>query len=70
MLGGIAYAAGLLPVQAREPQRVAFYAVAPTGLTANARLVPVEDGTDIEVECVYAEGGRADARGELRDYAI
>ena len=57
----------------REPQLVAFYAVAPTELTANARLVPVANGTDIELVCVYRRGGRADARRrahKLRDLRL
>ena len=70
LLGGIGYAAGLLPVGAREPQRVAFYAVAPTGLTANARLVPVTNGTDIEVECVYAKDNEPTPGGAYAVYVI
>ena len=49
---------------------MAFYAVAPTGLTANARLVPVADGTDIELVCVYPEGDEPTPGGELTNYAI
>ena len=70
LLGGIGYAAGLLPVDELEPQRVAFYAVAPTELTANARLVPVANGTDIELVCVYPEGDEPAPGGALTNYAI
>ena len=70
LLGGIGYAAGLIPVQAREPQLVAFYAVAPTELTANARLVPVANGTEIELVCVYPERDEPTPGGELTNYAI
>ena len=55
LLAGIAYAVGLLPFGSSEPQRVAFEAVRPTALTAVVDVVPVEDGTRIEVQCVYAE---------------
>lgn len=69
LFGGIGYAAGLLPIGSREPQRVAFYAVTPTGLMANARLVPVADGTDIELECVYLEAEEPKPGG-LTDYVV
>jgi hypothetical protein len=54
VLAGIAYAVGLSPFAPNEPRRVAFESVRPTGLTAVADVVPVADGTKIEVECVYA----------------
>jgi hypothetical protein len=53
VLAGIGYALGLLGPN--EPQKLAFEAVRPTGLTALVDLIPVEDGTDLAVECVYAE---------------
>ena len=53
VLAGIAYAVGLLPFGSSEPRRVAFEAVRPTALTAVADVVPVEDGTNIEVQCAY-----------------
>jgi Putative zinc-finger len=55
ILAGIAYAVGLLPFRSSEPRRVAFESVRPTALTAVADVVPVEDGTRIEVQCVYGE---------------
>lgn len=70
LLGGIGYAAGLLPVDAQEPQRIAFYAVAPTGMTGNARLVPVTDGTEIEVECVYAKDNAPTPGSAYAEYVI
>ena len=53
ILAGIGYAFGLLGPN--EPKKVAFEAVRPTGLTAVADVVPIKDGTSIEVQCVYAE---------------
>ena len=53
VLAGIAYAAGLLPLGSGEPRRIAFESVRPTGLTAVADVVPVKDGTQIEVQCAY-----------------
>jgi putative zinc finger protein len=53
ILSGIAYAVGLPPFASNEPRRVAFEAVRPTGLTALVNLVPIKDGTRIEVQCVY-----------------
>ena len=55
VLAGTAYAVGLLPFGSSEPRRVAFQAVQPTGLTAVADVVPVENGTNIEVQCAYGE---------------
>ena len=55
VLAGTAYAVGLLPFGSSEPRRVAFEAVQPTGLTAVADVVPVENGTNIEVQCAYGE---------------
>ena len=55
VLAGIAYAVGLLPFGSGDPRRVAFESVQPTGLTAVADVVPVKDGTKIEVQCAYGE---------------
>jgi hypothetical protein len=54
VLAGIAYAVGLPPFGS-EPRRVAFESVRPTALTAVADVVPVADGTHIEVQCAYGE---------------
>ena len=55
LVAGIGYA-GLLPIGPREPQQVVFSSVGPVGMVGNARLVPVADGTDIEIDCVYPAG--------------
>jgi Putative zinc-finger len=55
VLAGIAYALGLPPLGPSGPQRVAFGSVAPTGLTAVVDLIPVADGTEVAVQCAYAE---------------
>jgi hypothetical protein len=54
VIGGLAIGAGLLPLRP-DPQRVAFSPVIPSAITAVADLIPGEDGTQINVECVYAE---------------
>ncbi|MGI3779318.1 MAG: hypothetical protein ACRYG2_00940 [Janthinobacterium lividum] len=38
-----------------QPQRLAFWAVVPSPLTAVVDLTPVSGGTDVRVECQYAE---------------
>ena len=55
LIGGVAVAAGLLPFRPESPQRVAFSPVVPSAITAVADVIPMEDGTEIKVECVYAE---------------
>ena len=55
VLAGIAYAVGVLPFGSSDPRRVAFESVRPTALTAVADVVPVADGTNIEVQCAYGE---------------
>lgn len=54
-LAGTGYALGLLPFGSSDPRRLAFEAVRPTALTAVVDVVPVENGTDIEVQCAYGE---------------
>jgi hypothetical protein len=55
VIGGIAVGTGLLPLRPDDPHRVAFSPVAPSAITAVADIIPVQDGTQIKVECVYAE---------------
>ena len=55
VIGGIAVGTGLLPLGPDDPHRVAFAPVAPSAITAVADVIPVPDGTQIKVECVYAE---------------
>ena len=66
IIGGVAVATGLSPLGPNSPLRVAFSPVAPTGMTALADVTPVTDGTDIKMECVYAEDSEPDARGRVR----
>lgn len=70
ILAGIGYAVGLLPFGSTEPRRVAFESVRPTALTAVADVVPVEDGTRIEVQCVYAESNEPSPGYGNADYTI
>jgi hypothetical protein len=55
VLAGIAYALGLPPLGLSGPQRLAFATVAPTAMTAVVDVIPVEDGTDLAVQCSYGE---------------
>jgi Putative zinc-finger len=55
VIGGIAAATGLLPLRPEDPRRVAFSPVVPSGITAVADVIPGTEGTQIKVECVYAE---------------
>jgi hypothetical protein len=55
VIGGVAIATGLLPLRPESPERVAFSPVVPSGITAVADVIPGKDGTQIKVECVYAE---------------
>ena len=59
VLGGIAYALGLLQLGPSGPQRLAFATVASTPMIAVVDVIPVADGTDLAVECYYqqANGG-------------
>lgn len=70
IIGGIGVAVGLWPLGPSAPQRVAFVAVAPTGMTAVVDLTPVGDGTDIKTECVYAEDGEPTPGAAYADYSI
>ena len=70
VVGGLAVGAGLLPLQPDPPQRVAFSPVVPSGITANADLIPGEDGTQINVECVYAEVNDPRPGGAHESYSI
>jgi Putative zinc-finger len=55
VISGVAISSGLIPLRPESPQRVAFYQVVPSAITAFADLIPGADGTEIKVECVYAE---------------
>ena len=51
----MAVGTGLLPLGPDDAHRVAFAPVVPSGITAVADVIPGTDGTQIKVECVYAE---------------
>jgi Putative zinc-finger len=53
IVGGLTI--GLLPVRPESPYRVAFSPVVPSAITAVADVIPGNEGTQIKVECVYAE---------------
>jgi Putative zinc-finger len=55
VIGGVAVAAGLLPLRPDDPQRVAFSPVVPSAMIAVADVIPGPDGTEIKVECQYGE---------------
>ena len=70
VISGIAIASGLLPLQPKSPQRVAFSQVVPSAITAVADLIPGQDGTQIKVECVYAELNDPRPGGGHEQYSI
>jgi hypothetical protein len=55
VIGGLAVAAGLLPLRPDSPERVAFSQVVPSAMTAVADVIPGQNGTEIKVECQYGE---------------
>jgi Putative zinc-finger len=55
VIGGVAIAAGLVPLRPGDPQRVAFSPVVPSAMIAVADVIPGPDGTEIKVECQYGE---------------
>jgi hypothetical protein len=55
VIGGVAVGAGLLPLRPENPQRVAFSQVVPSAMIALADVIPGKNGTEIKVECSYAE---------------
>ncbi len=69
-IGGVAVAAGLLPLTPEGPQRVAFSPVVPTSITAVADVVPAGDGTEIKVECQYGEVNEPRPGGGHEYYSI
>ena len=68
IIGGLAV--GLLPRQSQGPERVAFSQVVPSAITAVADVVPGEDGTKVNVECVYAEVNDPRPGGSHENYSI
>jgi Putative zinc-finger len=70
VLAGIGYALGLLPLGPRGPQHLAFETVAPTAMTAVVDVIPVDNGTDLEVRCSYAESNEPEPGGAYATYSI
>ena len=69
VLGGLAIGIGMVPVQP-DPQRVAFSPVVPSAITAVADVIPDKEGTQIKVECVYAEVSDPRPGGAHETYSI
>jgi hypothetical protein len=70
LIGGVAIASGLLPLRPESPERVAFSPVVPSGITAVADVIPGKDGTQIKVECVYAEVNDPRPGGGHETYSV
>ena len=70
VIGGIAVGTGLLPLGPDDSQRVAFSPVVPSGITALADVIPGTHGTEIKVECVYAEVNDPRPGGGHETYSI
>jgi Putative zinc-finger len=70
VIGSVAVASGLLPLRPESPERVAFSPVVPSGITAVADVIPDNDGTQIKVECVYAEINDPRPGGGHETYSI
>jgi hypothetical protein len=70
VIGGVAVGTGLIPLRPDSPQRVAFSQVVPSSITALADVIPGSDGTQINVECVYAEVNDPRPGGGHDEYSI
>lgn len=70
IIGGVAVVTGLSPLGPNSPLRVAFSPVAPTGMTALADVTPVNNGTDIKMECVYGADNEPKAGAGYAEYSI
>jgi hypothetical protein len=70
VVGGLAVGAGLLPLRPDPAQRVAFSPVVPSAITAVADVLPDKGGTQINVECVYAEVNDPRPGGSHETYSI
>jgi hypothetical protein len=70
VIGGVAVGTGLIPLRPDSPQRVAFSQVVPSSITAVADVIPGGDGTQINVECVYAEVNDPRPGGGHNEYSI
>jgi Putative zinc-finger len=70
VIGGVAIATGLIPLRPDNPQRVAFSQVVPSSIMAVADVIPGSDGTQIKVECTYAEVNDPRPGGGHDEYSI
>jgi hypothetical protein len=70
VIGGVAVGTEMLPMEPDNPQRVAFSPVVPSGITAVADVIPAENGTEIKVECVYAEVNDPRPGGGHETYSV
>jgi hypothetical protein len=52
------------------PRRVAFSPVVPSSITAVADVVPVGDGTQIRLECQYADVAGSGTGGAYAEYSV
>jgi hypothetical protein len=70
VIGGVVVGTGLVPLRPESPQRVAFSQVVPSAITAVADVIPGSGGTEIKVECVYAEVNDPRPGGGHNEYSI
>jgi hypothetical protein len=70
VIGGVVIGTGLIPLRPESPQRVAFSQVVPSAITAVADVIPGSGGTEIKVECVYAEVNDPRPGGGHTEYSI
>jgi hypothetical protein len=70
VIGGVVIGTGLIPPRPDSPQRVAFSQVVPSAITANADVIPGREGTQINVECTYAELNDPRPGGGHDEYSI
>ena len=70
VIGGVVIGTGLIPFRPESPQRVAFSQVVPSSIMAVADVIPGSDGTQINVECTYAEINDPRPGGGHNEYSI
>ena len=70
LVAGVAYALGLVPLGPNRPQHLAFATVMPSGMTAIVDLIPVANGTDVAVQCSYAESNEPEPGGGYETYQV
>lgn len=68
---GLLVIRGLLPAGSPSDSfRIAFSPVAPSAMTAVADVVPLDEGTEFRVECVYGESNEPKPGGARAEYGI